>query len=112
MTPSAALIFLFYVAGYAMLTHVVLCFILRRGLGKGSDIEGEILAILNRWLGSPIDFRLLRVRYYWPWTALPAGTKALAPWVRTTLTMARITGLLFPLGLLGFFVGVFLTASD
>jgi hypothetical protein len=95
--------FLFVTASYAMLLHLVLCAVVRRRLKRtgNSAIDDALFAIPNRWLNPPDVFRLLRLRYFLPFLALPNYASALEPWVRTTLLVARVCALYFVCALLG-----------
>jgi hypothetical protein len=98
---------LFLTAGISMFLHLALGAILRRGLSNHPAIEDELFAVPNRLLGTPNFIRLLRVRYFMPFRALPEEAHRLKPWVRITLVATRITGLCFICAILGFFVAAF-----
>jgi hypothetical protein len=99
-------------AGGAMLVHFALCAIARRGLGRNPAIERELFTVPNRWLGAPDLIRLLRVRYFLPFRALPEGSHVLESWVRTTLLAARVSGLIFVCAIICFFIAVFIEAGS
>ena len=94
-----------------MLLHIALSTIARRGLGSHPLIEAELFAVPNGWLGMPDLIRLLRVRYFLPFRALPVGSHMLEPWVRATLLAARVSGLIFICATLGFFMAAFVEAG-
>lgn len=110
MTPPLAVTLPLYVAGYSMLAHVALCFLLRRGLAGNRELESTLMAVPNGRFGSGFDFRLLRLRYSLPWAKVPMEVHSLKPWVRTILTMARVTGIIFPAGILALALGAVLSA--
>ena len=110
MTPPLAVTIFFYVAGHTMLAHVALCFLLRRGLVGNLELESTLMAGPNGRLGSGFDFRLLRLRYSLLSVKVPTGVQSLKPWVRTILTMTRVTGIMFPVSLLSIAVGAVLSA--
>ena len=104
---------LMLIAGAALLSHLALCSIVRRGL-SGTEhraLEDQLFAVPNRPLGTPNRFRLLRVRYFLPFRALPASASELEPWIRATLWAARITGLCFACASLGFVAAAFVEAG-
>lgn len=94
-----------------MALHLALCLVLRRGLAGQRAVEDELFAVPNRLLGTPYFMRLLRVRYFLPFRALPEGTHLLEPWVRATLLAARLTGLCILCAILGFFATAFVEAG-
>jgi hypothetical protein len=102
---------LFLTAGISMFVHIALCVILRRGLLNHPAIEDELFATPNRPLGKPNFIRLLRVRYFMLFRALPEEAHGLEPWVRITLLATRVTGLCFICANLGFFVAAFIEAG-
>jgi len=102
---------LFLTAGVAMLLHIALSTIARRGLASHPVIEAELFAVPNRWLAAPDLIQLLRVQYFLPFRALPKGSHVLKPWVRGTLLAARLSGLIFVCAILGFFVAAFIDAG-
>jgi hypothetical protein len=102
---------LFFTAGVAMLLHIALSTIARRGLASHPAIETELFAVPNRWLGAPDLIQLLRVRYFLPFRELPEGSHVLEPWVRGTLLAARLSGLIFLCAILGIFVTAFIDAG-
>jgi hypothetical protein len=95
--------FLLMTASAAMLLHLILCAIVRRHLKRTGNraIDDALFAIPNRWLDPPDLYRLLRLRYFLPFLALPNGVTRLEPWVRTTLLAARVSGLYFLCAMLG-----------
>jgi hypothetical protein len=95
--------FLFVTASYAMLLHLVLCEVVRRRLKRtgNSAMDDALFAIPNRWLNPPGVFRLLRLRYFLPFLALPSDASGLEPWVRTTLLAARVCAFYFACALVG-----------
>jgi hypothetical protein len=102
---------LFLTAGIAMFLHLALCVILRRGLSNHPAIEDALFAVPNRVLGTPNFIRLLRVRYFMPFSRLPEEAHRLESWVRITLMATRVTGLCFICAILGFFVAAFVEAG-
>ena len=102
---------LFLTAGISMFVHLALCVILRRGLLNHPAIEDELFATPNRPLGTPNFMRLLRVRYFMPFRALPVEAHRLELWVRITLLATRVTGLCSICAILGFFVAAFVEAG-
>jgi hypothetical protein len=118
-----ALEFFLTVAGAGMLLHIALCAVVLRAL-RGSEyhaIAGELFAVPNQWLGAPdqidqmrvlgVQIRLLRVRYFFPFRALPPGASKLEPWVGASLFAARLAGLTFACGMLGFLVTALIEAG-
>jgi hypothetical protein len=103
---------LFWTFGIFLLAHIGSCAVLCRALSTRPELEGELFATPNRPLGTPPAFRLLRARYYLTWQATPSGVRSLEPWVRSTLTLARITGALFLIGGIGFPFAAFVTATS
>ena len=108
-----AAINLFYVAGWSMLLNLGLSLVVSRALSTADyrAIRDELFAVPNRLLGTPDLFRLLRVRYFLPFRALPDGASELEPWVLATLWAARFSGLCFVCAILGFFVAMFAAAG-
>ena len=100
-----------FTAGVAMLLHIALSIIARRGLATYPVLEAQLFAVPNRWLGGPGLIQLLRVRYFLPFRALPEGSHVLEPWVRATLLASRLSGLIFLCAILGFFVAAFIDAG-
>jgi len=100
-----------FTAGVAMLLHIALSIIARRGLASYPLLEAQLFAVPNRWLGGPDLIQLLRVGYFLPLRALPEGSHALEPWVRATLLAARLSGLIFLCAILGFFIAAFIAAG-
>ena len=100
----------FLAAAVAMLSHLALSGIVRGALSSPEDqgLLDELFAVPNRWLGSPTGSRYLRVRYFFPFRALPSGADRLPPWVRAALFAARVCGLCIVCALLGFFVALFI----
>jgi hypothetical protein len=115
-----ALEFFLTAAGVGMLLHIALCAVVLRAL-RGSEhraIVGELFAVPNQWLGAPdqtrvlgVQIRLLRVRYFFPFRALPPGASELQPWVGASLFGARLGGLTFACGMLGFLATVLIEAG-
>jgi hypothetical protein len=103
---------LFITAAVAMILQGGLAAIARSGVSDTDQaLEYELFGVPNRWLGTPNDIRLLRVRYFWPFRALPSGTERLPPWVRGTLLAARLAGFIFLCAISGFFVAAFVAAG-
>lgn len=86
-----------------MLLHLALGALTRRGLMDRPSVDAELFGVANRFLGTPTRIRLLRVRYFLPIRRLPNGVAELDPWVRTSLTAARVTGFCFLCAMVGFF---------
>ena len=99
--------------GAAMLLHLALCAVARRGLRDMTNraIDEALFSVPNRWLGAPDLIRLLRFRYFVPFRALPDGAYLLEPWVRATLLGARICGLYFVCAMVGFIAVQFVEAG-
>jgi hypothetical protein len=95
---------LLLMAGSAMLAHFGLCWLLRRGLADDTAAARDLMAIPNRPLGTPDYVRLLRVRYYFPWSSLPPSASDLDGRVRLILMAARVTGFIFAICIFGVLV--------
>jgi hypothetical protein len=90
----------FQIAGLALITHLVFCMILRRRLRDHEGTVQELFAVSNGLLGGGGP-RLLRMRYYWPWTRV-AAIDALDANDRVILSVTRVSGLVMPLAVLAF----------
>jgi hypothetical protein len=88
---------LFYVAGTALLVHLVICWLLQRSLAANDETLKELFAIPNQGLGVKSRFQLLRFGYYLPWKAASHQTKSMDGAQRLMLRSARVTGVLVPL---------------
>ncbi|MES1195880.1 MAG: hypothetical protein ABUL58_02945 [Steroidobacter sp.] len=90
---------LFNIAGISMGLHLICCQIMIWLLRDQRNLLQEYFAIPNEILvrGSNISIRLLRVRYYWPWTSSVSMSSQLDLSSRIISVLARITGLLVPL---------------
>src|ERR1700751_5771660 len=106
---------LFNTAGIAMLAHFALSFVSVRSLVNHPAVAAELFAVPNRLLGTPEWtpqwMRLMRVRYFLPFRAMPKCTRTLDAGVRRVLRATRLTGFCFPCALLGFFISVFIEAG-
>jgi hypothetical protein len=93
---------LFYVAGTALLAHLVICWLLQNSLAANAETLKELFAIANQGLVGKSRFQLLRVCYYLPWKATSNQTKSMDGPQRLMFSFARITGVLVPLCALSF----------
>jgi hypothetical protein len=101
----------FFVGGATMLVHIALCALLVRSLSDNVAAKEALMAIPNRPLAPTSSLRLLRAQYYLPWQSLPPTIRELEPWIRRTLVMARITGLLFVVSMVGFIAAEVVSAA-
>ena len=101
----------FLISGLAMLIHMALCAVASRAI-TSPGLKTELFAVPNRLLGTPPAIRLMRVRYYWPFSSLPDEARALEPSVRAVLLAARATGLCFLCAILGFLGAAFVEAGS
>lgn len=93
---------LLVVGGSALLAHCALCFFLQRRLRDRPDVLRALFAIPNSAIVKESSVRLLKARYYLLWRRLPEDLESIDPTSGTMLILARLTGLLMPVGLLGF----------
>ena len=98
----------FVIAVAAMLSTVALGGVVLEALRSSGEqaLCDELFGVPNRWLGTPDEHRLLRVKYFLPFWPLPPGADRLAPRVRATLFAARLAGFVFLCAILGFFLWV------
>jgi hypothetical protein len=82
---------LFFAAGACLIAHFAFCAILQQRLRGRDDAFREFFAIPNEPLirGGNVEIRLLRARYYLPWTRSKAELDAMD---RTILAAAQLTG--------------------
>ena len=92
---------LFEIAGMTMLGHLALCVVLQWRLRSQENIVLELFAVPNSLLSKGIGPRLLRTRYYWPWTKFNL-VESLEVRDQIILVAARVTGLFVPIALLAF----------
>lgn len=104
---------LFFSAGVCLLAHIALCFVLQWRLRDQEGLIQRLFSIPNEVLlkGSSIDLRLLRARYYLPFSRLDLGNARLDALDRIFLIAARVTGFMVPAGSLMFFIVPFIQAS-
>jgi hypothetical protein len=102
---------LFFLAGFALLAHVTLCLLLQRGLLDNQTVLRELFATPNERLVGNSPFRLLRVRYYFPWRPVPRSRQPMSLSQRVMLNFARATGLLMPVCALAFLALSFVRAT-
>jgi hypothetical protein len=101
----------FYTAGIAMLAHMALSAVAVRSLAEHSAVAAELFAVPNRPLGTPGWIRLMRVRYFLPFSAMPETTRTLDSGIRGLLWATRLTGFCFACAILGFFISAFVEAG-
>ena len=89
-----------------MLVHLISSTTLRRML-VDTELEAKLFGTPNRILGTPDLARLLRVRYFIPWTALPQGASVLDSRTRAVLVVSRLSGFAFILCVAAFFLTMF-----
>jgi hypothetical protein len=94
-----------------MLAHMALSAVALRSLANHPGVAAELFAVPNRPLGTPDWIRLMRVRYFLPFKAMPESTRTLDAGVRGILWATRVTGLCFACAMLGFFISVFVEAG-
>lgn len=87
----------FNIAGAALLTHLVICWLMKNSLVANDAALRQLFAVPNQRLVGSSGFQLLRVRYYLPWRATPAGIDSLSGSQRVMLGLAQVTGLLVPI---------------
>jgi hypothetical protein len=107
---------LFNIAGIALGAHVVLSFVTVRGLADYPIVAAAVFTAPNRLLGTPAWMpqwmQLMRVRYFWPFRALPVGTASIEAGMRRLLLATRLAGFCFACSLLGFFVSLLIEAGS
>lgn len=89
-------------AGISLVVHVGACALSQRGLRVRPDVMSELYAIPNRPIAPDSSLRLLRVRYYFPWVRVPDSVNSLDFANRILIIAARLSGLTFLIGILGF----------
>jgi hypothetical protein len=95
---------LFLAAWVAMAIHLLCTFVLRRNIEAESSLFDELfteplLGSLTRMPG------YLRAKYFLPWVATPEDLADYTVSVWLTFWSARLAGMLFFVGLLGFLAG-------
>jgi hypothetical protein len=98
-------------AGIAMLAHVVLSRAAVRSLADYPSVLTDLFAVPNQPLGTPEGFRLMRVRYFWPFRALPEAARSLDPGIQRLLQATRQAGFCFACAMLGYLGTLFIEAS-
>jgi hypothetical protein len=105
----------FYILGTCVALHVLLGNAVLWAIGRDSDLAQELFAEGNAWLGPKPWYMpqslLLRARYYLLWKALPEEVQDESLAVRAALFVVRLSGLMFPLAFVGFWVQAFIAAS-
>ena len=108
---TSILDFLFLTAGVAMLAHVVLSRAAVRSLADYPSVQSDLFAVPNRLLGTPEGFRLMRVRYFWPFLPLPEAARSLDPGIQRLLQATRQAGFCFACAIIGFLGTLLIEAS-
>jgi hypothetical protein len=93
-------------AGYMMLTHIVLSLVLRKMVQWNGPLAMELFAVPNAPIAPDWGFRLLRVKYFLPWRPAPAEMDHESPIARLVFWVTRITGAAVPVLLLAFLGGM------
>ena len=95
-----------------MMAHVILSQVLRVFVQWKSLLAMELFAVPNAPLAPDWGFRLLRAKYFLPWTPSPTGMKNESLLTHLIFWLTRITGAAFPLVMLAFFAGAFVVATQ
>jgi hypothetical protein len=104
---------LFVLAGIAMGVHL-LCSIVLLVATYDTPLARELFAMPNAWLGPQpkwLGLRLLRAKYFLPWVPSPHGMRECALATRIVFSVARTSGMAFPLLVLAFLAAGFVGAS-
>ncbi|MGH8864730.1 MAG: hypothetical protein ACREVZ_08830 [Burkholderiales bacterium] len=102
---------MFQILGISMLLNIVLSLVAASRI-IDPVLKDGLFGIPNRYLGTPASIRLLRFRYFLPFTSLPANSDSLEPSVKVLIFGARIAGLCFLCAAVGFIVAAFMEARS
>lgn len=80
----------FYVAGAALLMHLIICWLLKTSLAANEEALRDLFAIPNqRLVGNP-TFQLLRVSHYLPWKTTSIWIKSMNGSRRVMLGLRKL----------------------
>jgi hypothetical protein len=105
MQPDAAFDLVaapFELAGASLVAHVLLSQLLRVLVRWQSPLAMGLFAVPNAPIAPDLGFRLLRARYFWPWSPQPLAMSHEPFGVRIIFWCARLTGAATPLLALAF----------